>query len=280
MVRKEAGVKRAGHAGTLDPAASGVLLVLLGQAVRVSEYAMALPKTYRARVHFGVETTTYDSEGEVTARTEADFDEARLRETMGSFTGEIMQAPPPFSAVKVGGKRAYALARAGKPPELSPRPVTVYRAEMLEFDPPIAEVEIVCGRGTYIRSIAHDLGQMLGCGAHLAGLERTAIGPFRIGEAATMEQVESALAGGTWPAMLRPAGDALITLPQLTFSAGEERRLRHGLPGMPSGAEKSVGGEARAYAESGEFIGIVKSDDGEGGWRPHKIFAPSGSVEL
>jgi tRNA pseudouridine55 synthase len=189
LVKRGTGVKRVGHAGTLDPLASGVLLVLLGQASRVSEYLMALRKEYRATVRLGISTNTYDAEGEVTAERPVDVGEAQLRQALEEFTGEIQQTPPAFSAVKVDGQRAYARARRGESVELKPRAAVIYKTQVVEFSPPTIVLDIECSRGTYVRSIAHDLGERLGCGAHLAGLDRA----FQVGPGGG----QGAVAGGS-----------------------------------------------------------------------------------
>lgn len=279
LVRKEVRGAKVGHAGTLDPLATGVLVVLVGQAVRVSEYVMELPKVYRATVTLGVTTATYDSEGEMTATSPVTANERDVRDALAGFVGEIEQTPPQFSAAKVGGERAYRIARSGSPVELAPRPVKVYRAELLRFDPPNAEIEIECGKGTYIRSIAHDLGTALGCGGHISELVRTRVGPFDIESAIDIEPLERALADGTWADMLRPTDVGLTALPALTIEIEDEKDLRHGQAvalGEVSLAPPMAladGLLARGYAEDGSLIGIVGYDARTGMWRPKKVFA-------
>ncbi len=271
-VRQGTGEKRVGHGGTLDPAASGVLVVLLGQAVRVSEYLMDLPKTYRAQIRLGVTTTTYDAEGEVTSSCDPGVSREEVEDAFRHFVGDISQVPPTHSAVKVGGKRAYALARKGEAPELKARTVSVYRIELLQFDSQELEIEVECGRGTYIRSLAHDLGQALGCGAHLSGLTRTRIGPFAIEDALTMDELEARIVDGTWADQLANPDAALLSLPSMTVSPEEEGRLRHGQAIAASLEPGTIGCEARAYSDSGSFVGIVVNDASDGTWRPRKIF--------
>jgi len=271
-VRQGTGEKRVGHGGTLDPAASGVLVVLLGQAVRVSEYLMDLPKTYRAQIRLGVTTTTYDAEGEVTSSCDPGVSREEVEDALRHFVGDISQVPPAHSAVKVGGKRAYALARKGEAPELKARTVSVYRIELLQFDSQELEIEVECGRGTYIRSLAHDLGQALGCGAHLSGLTRTRIGPFAIEDALTMNELEARIVDGTWADQLANPDAALLSLPSMTVSPEEEGRLRHGQAIAANLEPGAIGCEARAYSDSGSFVGIVVHDASDGTWRPRKIF--------
>ncbi len=281
LVRRRSGVKRVGHAGTLDPMATGVLLVLLGQAVRVSEYLLDLPKTYRATVRLGVSTTTYDAEGEVTREDEyGDVSRADIEEALGQFRGEISQTPPAYSAVKVEGRRAYERARRGETVTLKARKALVYRIELLRFEPPEVEIEVECGRGTYIRSIAHDLGEALGCGAHLSALTRTRVGPFGIEDAVGLEELESAFDGGEWQERLLPLDYGLIDLPAVTLHIEDEKDIRHGQAVAldedrvePLG-KLSEGMECRAYAEDGSLVAIIRYAAEDAMWRPRKVFAP------
>ena len=244
---------------------------------------MDLPKTYRATVRLGVETNTYDSEGEVTAERAVDVSEAQLLVALERFRGEIEQVPPAFSAVKVNGKRAYALARKGEEVTLKARKATVYRLDMLRLDSPDVEIEVECSRGTYVRSLAFDLGRALGCGAHLAALERTRIGPFSIEEAASEERLRSAFADGSWRELMQPIDRGLLSLPALTLGIEDERDLRNGRV-VSLDAETTArldgvtdGMEIRGYAEDGSLIGIVAYEGESGVWRPRKVFAPEGS---
>lgn len=278
MVRRGAGEKRVGHAGTLDPAATGVLLVLLGQATRVTEYVMELRKTYRATVRLGVSTSTYDGEGEVLRTADVDVTEARLREALAPFVGEIQQVPPAHSAVKIGGERSYKLARRGEAVELRPRPVSVYRIDLLSYDAPDAVIEVECGKGTYIRSLAHDLGEALGCGAHLAALERTRIGPFSVDGAADEATLRDAFAAGTWRDLLQATDCGLLSLPAVTVEIEDEKDLRHGQAvdlreDLVRDIPLAEGVEARGYAEDGSLVGVLLYTGGV--WRPRKIFALS-----
>jgi tRNA pseudouridine55 synthase len=273
-VRHATGERRVGHAGTLDPAATGVLLVLLGQATRITEYLMELPKVYRATVRLGVETTTYDAEGEVVATAPVDVSEDRLREALSGFVGRIMQVPPAHSAVKVDGERAYNRARRGESPEMKARPTRIDHIELLHFAPPDAEIDVQCGRGTYIRSLAHDLGQQLACGAHLAALERTRVGPFTVEACADEEALASAFEAGTWPDLVQPMDCGLLALSAITLDIEDEKDLRHGQPvDLGESEHASDGLEARAYAEDGSLIGIIRFDAGLAMWRPRKVFA-------
>ncbi len=281
-IRKASGVRKVGHAGTLDPCAAGVLLVCLGQAVRVTEYLMDLPKVYHARILLGATTTTYDSEGELVSAAEyRRVSEGGLKEALSSFEGEIEQTPPPFSAVKVDGERAYRLARRGQAVALRPRRARVYRLELMRYEPPLVEIGVECGRGTYIRSLAHDLGQRLGCGAYLAALTRTRVGPFRIEDAVRMAELQGGLDEGKWQDYLLPIDYGLVHLPAVTLHIEDEKDLRHGQAlrldeeRLQAVGEVRSGMLCRAYAEDGSLAGIIQYDGGPGLWRPRKVFGAS-----
>jgi tRNA pseudouridine55 synthase len=255
-----------------------VLLVCLGQATRVTEYLMDLRKTYRATVRLGVSTTTYDAEGEVTGTADAgDVTQEAVREALKAFIGEIMQIPPAYSAVKVAGERAYRMARRGEAVALKARPAQVYRIDVLRWAPTDVEIEVDCGKGTYIRSLAHDLGQSLGCGAHLAALCRTRVGPFSVEDAVTREELERAFDDGSWTERLQPVDCGLLALPQITLHIEDEKDIRHGQAVKIDeerlvGLQLSPGLECRAYAEDGSLVGILVFDGESGMWRPRKVF--------
>jgi tRNA pseudouridine55 synthase len=274
---------RVGHAGALDPLASGVLLVCAGQAVRITEYLMDLPKTYRTTIRLGIATDTYDAEGEptsVVAPVEAT--EEQVREVLERFRGEIEQVPPAFSAVKVDGKPAYSLARKGQQPELKPRKATIYRLDLLRLEPPELDIEVECSRGTYVRTLAHDIGQALGCGGHVASLVRTRVGPFTVESAVGVPELEGAIADGSWPELLQPMDCGLLHLPQLTVHIEDEKDIRHGQavrldPAVTASvASLEPGTEARAYAEDGSLVAILRFDGAAGLWRPKRVFPVDG----
>lgn len=281
LVRKGSGMRKVGHAGTLDPTATGILLICLGQAVRVSEYLMELPKVYRAHIVLGTATDTYDSEGQPTST--GDFTgvtEELVRAALQRFVGLIQQIPPSFSAVKVRGQPAHRLARKGQQPTLKPRPARIDRIELLGFDPPLVEVEVECGKGTYIRTLAHDLGQRLGCGAHLGSLIRTRVGPFTLDSAVTLPELQQAFHDGTWRDLRLPIDYGLVDLPAVTLDYEDEKDIRHGCPLFanlsafaPLG-EPVPGQRCRAYAEDGSFVAVIIYDGEARLWRPEKVFAP------
>lgn len=196
-VRRRAGGVRTGHAGTLDPLATGVLVLALGRATRSIERLMATEKRYRTEIDLTAFTTTDDREGERTeVAAAAPPDEAAVRAALARFTGTIQQRPPAFSAMKVGGRRAYAAARKGTPMELAPRPVRVDAIEPVAYRWPLVTLDIRCGKGFYVRSLARDLGVALGTGGHCASIRRTAVGPFTLDEARPLDALPQRLATG------------------------------------------------------------------------------------
>ncbi|MDY7107143.1 MAG: tRNA pseudouridine(55) synthase TruB [Planctomycetota bacterium] len=205
-VRRRAGGERTGHAGTLDPLATGVLVLALGRATKIIDRLMATEKRYRTRIDLSAFTSTDDLEGE---RGEVSVPrppaEADIRAAFDRFTGEFLQRPPAHSAVKVGGRRAYKLARRGRPPTLEPRPVTIHDINLLEFDWPFIEIDLRCGKGLYVRALARDLGEALGTGGHCVSIRRTAVGPFTLDMARPPDTLPEPLA----QADLMPIDEAL-----------------------------------------------------------------------
>jgi len=278
LVRKGTGVKKAGHAGTLDPMASGVLLILLGQAVRISEYLMDLPKTYRATLRFGFATDTYDAEGTPTGAEHAvEVTHDQVESALEAFVGEIEQTPPAYSAVKVEGQPAYRLARKGVAVALRPRRVRVYAIRLLHFEPSTVEIEVECAKGTYIRSLAHDLGVALECGGHLAALERTRVGAFSVDSGVSLPELERAFEAGEWRELLLPLDCGLTDLPGITLHIEDEKDIRHGQAvriddDRLTGAAVEDGRLHRAYAEDGGLVAIVAYEASTRFWRPRKVF--------
>ena len=220
IVRRLTGVRRVGHGGTLDPFARGVLPVFIGRATRMVEYHLADDKAYRATVAFGATSTTDDLDGELTPVDGPTLGRATVEAALERFRGAIEQVPPDHSAVHVGGRRAYELARSGDKPELRPRSVTIHRLDLVRWDDtdaarPVAVLEIGCSAGTYIRSIARDLGASVGSGAYLAALARTASGPFRIEDARALDEVRSQLATGRASEILLPPDAGLDEIPRV-----------------------------------------------------------------
>jgi len=270
QVRRLSGQRRVGHSGTLDPLATGVLLLCLGQATRVSEYLVASEKTYRAGIRLGVSTDTYDSEGQVIQQAEWEHvTRDQVAKALQGMLGPLQQTPPMYSAIKHQGTPLYRLARRGETVERRPRQVMIHAADLLEWNAPHLEVRIRCSKGTYIRSLAHDLGQQLGCGAHLTSLTRLAVGRFQLEKAFTLDQVQAAAEKGELRSLLLPMDAALQSLPSATVDADLAARIRFGqriqLPGAPQG------GLLRAYTTDGALLALLRSHR-QGEWQPHKVF--------
>jgi tRNA pseudouridine55 synthase len=269
-LRRLLGVRKVGHAGTLDPLAGGVLLILLGRATRLSPYLLSLPKTYRIWVRLGQATTTYDAEGEPTWGADPSHVSLEaLQEALSSMVGRILQTPPPYSAIKVRGRPAYSYVRAGQSVQLSPRWVEVRRIQVIRFRGPEVVLEVECGQGAYVRSLVHDLGVRLGCGAHVQALVRTAVGPFTIEQAVPLRQLEDASRSETWRAYLVPLEAALPHLPSLTLDGEEAMAVAHGRPIRRPGPGE--GGWAQAHGPDGSLVAIMRWDGAAGLWRPKTV---------
>ena len=276
-VRQLSGQRRAGHAGTLDPSATGVLVVCLGQATRVAEYLMASDKVYQAQICLGMSTDTHDAEGQVTAIAEVDVGEEEVRKALACFVGSIQQVPPMYSALKREGVPLYKLARRGIIVEREPRSIVIHSIELLDWDPPLLTIRVKCSPGTYIRALARDLGQELGCGAHLQSLARLASGRFTLEKAVSLDE----LAQGDWREFVHPLDEALLDFEPIVVDAQAEKRIRHGQqveapPFPPSIAGRGESKEfRRAYSEEGGLIAILRHDPQTGLWQPQKVFTSS-----
>lgn len=274
-VRKLAGQRKVGHAGTLDPLATGVLVVCLGQATRLMEYLMLDQKEYRATIRFGTATDTLDAEGQVVAQADpSGLAEGRLRAALSGFVGEIEQVPPIFSALKQGGKPLYRRVRAGQTVTVEPRPVRIESLVWVAWQPPDLTIDIVCSAGTYIRSLARDLGQAVGLPAYLAGLKRTASGKWSLADAVPLEALErEALADETaWQKYLHPVDQALTHLPAVTLSEEMAEQVRHGRH-VELGSRPGQPPLLRAYTPAGDFLAILTPDEaGDKLWQPKKVF--------
>ncbi len=271
-VRKLLQQRRVGHAGTLDPAASGVLPICVGQGTRVAEYLSESGKAYQAEIYFGVVTDTYDAEGEVVRSADASSLSGKLiDQVLPEFSDELMQLPPRYSAIKIKGQPAYKLARSGAEVALTPRPVTIFRLEILNWEAPRLTLAVECSKGTYIRSLAYDLGERLGCGAHLSGLIRTRSGPFEISESVTLAQLEKALQDNQLADLLYPSDYALQNYPALHLNGEITTRVLHGNAFQISKQETQAS-LARIYDDQGRFIAIARWDDTQQEWHPHKVF--------
>ena len=229
MVRGVVGLQRVGHGGTLDPLATGLLAVLVGESTRATERLHTAPKVYDALVRFGSETATDDREGESTRSAPPPSDASRVEAGLAPLRGAIQQVPPAYAAVKVRGRTAYSRARSGEAVELAAREVQVHRLVMIEWSPPDARLLIVCGSGTYVRSMARDLGRALGSAAHLAGLRRLAIGALDIADATGIETLRAAGRDAA-VARLRAMDDSIIALPRRYLDEPAGKLVRAGGP--------------------------------------------------
>lgn len=269
IVRKGTNIRRAGHTGTLDPRASGVLVILIGPAVRLSEFVSASDKRYQAVIRLGQTTDTYDADGHVTSTSSVDITEEQFENALKQFIGEIDQVPPPYSAVKVKGRKAYEMAREGEEVILQPRKIQVYNLDLLEWAPPEAVIDVYCSSGTYVRSLAHDMGEALGCGAHLVGLRRTKSGRFTLRDAVPLRKLRETFDNGTWYQYLIPAAEALSDWPAIELSQTQVEDVRHGhrIP-----ADPKKGKMVRGISEQGELVALLELDTTTNEWQPKKVF--------
>ena len=262
--------QKAGHAGTLDPAATGVLAIALGEATKTVPYITDALKCYRFMVNLGAATTTDDAEGAVIATSEQRPSDAEIEAALAAFRGDIQQVPPQFSAVKVDGERAYDLAREGEAMDLAARPLWVERLEVVAR-PSVdrVELEMVCGKGGYVRSIARDLGAALGCLGHVAWLRREWSGPFHASEGISLEQIDALAKTAELDAFLKPLELGLADLPELPCTPEGAARLKNGNPGMVIASSVGYGDEAWAsYQGRAVAVGIYKS----GELHPSRVF--------
>ena len=262
--------KKAGHAGTLDPEATGILAVALGEATKTVPFITDALKCYTFTVKLGEATNTDDAEGEVTSSSDLRPDDEAIRAALPGFEGDIMQIPPKFSAVKIDGERAYALARAGEDVEIEPRPLFVESLDLLgRPDPDHAELEMVCGKGGYVRSIARDLGETLGCLGHVRSLRRIWSGPFELEDAVTMEQIEALARSEDIDALLLPLSAGLTDLPELPATAEGAARMKNGNPGMVMASDVEYGETAWASYQ-GQPVAVGSYRSGE--LHPSRVF--------
>lgn len=271
-VRRITGIRQVGHTGTLDPLATGVLIVLVGAATRLARYISGVDKTYTAVVRLGETTSTYDAEGEILLRRPVAVGCADIEVALAAYRGPLLQTPPMVSAVKVGGKPLYKLARKGQEIERQPRQVTIHALTLDACALPEFTLTITCSAGTYIRSLAHDLGEQLGCGAHLVALTRTATGRFDLAQSVTLEQLRALAEADRLAEALLPPDMAVMALPEITLTPAMENAVRYGqsieLPDMPAAAE------VRAHAADGRLVAVlIPLEDGR--WRPTLVLPAS-----
>jgi tRNA pseudouridine55 synthase len=278
-VRALTGIRRVGHAGTLDPLATGVLLVCIGRATRVAEYLMAGRKVYRARVRLGIATDTYDAEGQVVSEVIGvpKVSRDQVEAAMADFRGTISQVPPMYSAVKHRGTPLHRLARRGIEVKREARLVEISHLELTTWESTDCTLEIECSSGTYVRSLAHDLGQALSCGAHLTGLIRLASGEFRQRDSVSLEKFAQAAAEGRWPDLLHPIDAALTRFPDLHLDATAAQKICSGqaidsIQSPPSEKQEEKECMGRAYGPDDTFLALIRYDRDANVWRPHKVF--------
>ena len=275
-MKRAADMRRVGHGGTLDPIATGVVPVFFGQATRTMEYVVDGAKEYRGTIELGVSTDTYDAEGEVTETREVgSMAMEDIEKALKAFRGTIDQVPPMYSAIKQRGKRLYTLARAGIEVEREPRSVVVHSLSLERWEPPEATVLIECGRGFYMRSLAHDLGQQLGVGGHLKELMRLSSGNFDIRDSVTLEEAEQRFEEGSIGDVMAAPDAALSKLNAMVIGRRPEAAIRNGrsLPTTERLPAARPGDLCRAYSVDGRFLAILTFDGNEAQWRPHKVFS-------
>jgi tRNA pseudouridine55 synthase len=263
VVKRSLSAKKAGHAGTLDPLASGILPIALGEATKTVPFVMDGRKSYVFTVTWGSETTTDDTEGDVVERTDKLPDPAEILAFLPRFTGQVQQVPPRFSAIKIAGERAYDLARDGEVVELQPRTVEIDRLALIHHEGNRSVIEADCGKGTYVRAIARDLGRALGCLGHIAALRRTRVGPFTEQDAVTVDDI------ATDPAALRPVEIALSEIPAIPVSRDMAGRLMRGQSIILRGREAPLSGKVYATC-NGVLIAVGDVERGE--LVPHRVF--------
>ncbi|KMW58687.1 tRNA pseudouridine synthase B [Candidatus Rhodobacter oscarellae] len=262
--------KKAGHAGTLDPEATGVLAVALGEATKTVPYITDALKAYRFTTRLGQATNTDDAEGEVIASSDTRPDDDAIKAALPSFEGDVMQVPPQFSAVKIDGERAYKRARDGEEMEIAARPLFVDELSFVERpDADHVVLDLVCGKGGYVRSIARDLGEMLGCKGHVTTLRRLWSGPFEASDGLTLAQIDEMAKSPDLDGFLRPLEDGLFDLPELRCTPEGAARLRNGNPGMVFSSEAEYGDEAWASFD-GKAVAVGTYRAGE--LHPSRVF--------
>ncbi|MDF1585350.1 tRNA pseudouridine(55) synthase TruB [Geminicoccaceae bacterium 1502E] len=260
--------QKVGHGGTLDPLATGVLPIAMGEATKTVAYVMDARKGYRFTVRFGESRDTDDAEGEVLASSELRPSDEAIEAALAPFRGEIQQRPPIYAAVKIQGERAYDLARRGEKVELEPRPVRIDRLDFVRrVDADHAEFEMECGKGTYVRALARDLGEVLGCHAHVSKLRRTAVGGFTLEHAVSLNALEGVVQEDSLPQVLVSVATALAGIPALAVTEPQALRLRAGQPirvspGLFGGEQPSAGGTV-LITQGGDVVAIGRFDDGE-----------------
>lgn len=255
---------RLGHTGTLDPLATGVLVLCVGSATRLAEYVQQLEKVYEAGIRLGAISATDDADGAITPVAVARPPEAAdVEAALRSFVGAIEQAPPHYSAARVGGRRAYSLARAGAAPALAPRRIHIHDILLHRYAYPDLDIQVRCGKGTYIRALARDLGEKLGCGGYIQSLRRTRVGPFTLARALPLDADRD-----TARQALLPLAEAVCSLPAITLPHCDIARLRQG---QAVAATVPAGAECAVFSEQGQLVAVCTSDHARHLLHPHKV---------
>lgn len=263
-VRRILHERRIGHTGTLDPMATGVLVLCVGKATRIAQYLEAGEKEYKAVMRLGVTTDTLDADGRILeTKAYSPPDRRKINEIMQGFTGSIMQRPPAYSAVKVAGVPSYKLAREGKAEPLKPRQVMISSIDLSAYENPLVSLLVRCSKGVYIRTLCSEIGAALGMGAHLAGLERTRSGHFRIENAITLAQLQDMAAAGNTAQVLTPIDDALLTFPSIPISEDETIRVLHGNQISCPASMVNLGSDlVRLHSPAGTLLALARINAG------------------
>ncbi len=273
-VRKVLKQRRVGHAGTLDPAASGVLPICVGQATRVAEYLSESGKAYEAVITFGIVTDTYDAEGSITRTSDTSaLTIEQISAVLPHFIGPQQQMPPRYSAIKIQGQPAYKRMRAGEEVIVEPRAITISHLRVLDWHTPHLTLAVECSKGTYIRSLAYDLGEALSCGAYLSALVRTRSGPFTLADSITLEQLAAEQETNTLTHGLFSADAALRDYPALVLDEATTARVLHGNAFHITASPLPSSTLARVYNHEQRLIAIAAWDEQQKLWQPHKVFS-------
>jgi tRNA pseudouridine55 synthase len=274
-LKRLTGEKHVGHAGTLDPIATGVLPICFGQATRVVQFLTESTKTYLAQIELGITTDTFDRQGKIIERRDpSGITVTQVEEALSSFQGVIKQVPPAYSALKHQGKRYYELARAGVSIKLKARQVEILSLELINCQLPLITIKVDCSKGTYIRSLAHDLGQYLQCGAHLKNLIRSRCGVFHIEDALHLPQIEGSFHKGTWEDLLHPLDSPLSNWKTIIVDERNELAIRNGCSLPSDEAFPPTYKYCRAYNLDGHFIAVLRFISEKKVWHPEKVFHP------
>ena len=274
LLRWLSGEKHVGHAGTLDPIATGVLPICIGQATRVVQFLADSNKTYLAQIELGIATDTFDREGKITHRKDpSNISVTQIEKALKNFKGSIQQSPPIYSAVKRQGRRLYELARSGIQVKIKPRQVKITSNEIISYELPILTIKVECSKGTYIRSLAHDLGQYLGCGAHISNLTRIQCGPFLIEDSLPLSEIECIFKQGILDRSLHPVDTPLLSWNAVIVDETNELAIKNGCS-IPLDEENPTKiKHCRAYSSDGRFLAILHYASNSNLWHPDKVFS-------